>query len=90
MNGYPFQYSGLDNSMVSIVHGVSKNRTRLSDFHSNEPKASQIPDNLELSLKLKVIKIYANYPILNGLLLNIAFPVKIPLKAASLTSVSTS
>ena len=50
INGYPFQYSGLENSMVSIVHGVSKNQTRLSDFHSNEPKASsQLPDNLQLS-----------------------------------------
>ena len=32
-NSYPLQYSGLENSMDSIVHGVAKNRTRLSDFH---------------------------------------------------------
>ena len=32
-NGYPLQYSGLENSMDCIVHGVSKSRTRLSDFH---------------------------------------------------------
>ena len=31
--GYPLQYSGLENSMDSIVHGVTKNRTQLSDFH---------------------------------------------------------
>ena len=31
--GYPLQYSGLENSMDCIVHGVSKSRTRLSDFH---------------------------------------------------------
>ena len=31
--GYPLQYSGLENSMDSIVHGVTKSRTRLSDFH---------------------------------------------------------
>ena len=31
--GYPFQYSGLENSMDCIVHGVTKSRTRLSDFH---------------------------------------------------------
>ena len=31
--GYPLQYSGLENSMDCIVHGVAKNRTRLSDFH---------------------------------------------------------
>ena len=30
--GYPFQYSCLENSMDCIVHGVTKNRTRLSDF----------------------------------------------------------
>ena len=32
-NGYPLQYSGLEKSMDCIVHGVTKNRTRLSDFH---------------------------------------------------------
>ena len=31
-NGYPLQYSGLENSMDYIVHGVTKSRTRLSDF----------------------------------------------------------
>ena len=31
--GYPLQCSGLENSMDCIVHGVSKSRTRLSDFH---------------------------------------------------------
>ena len=30
--GYPLQYSGLKNSMDCIVHGVTKSRTRLSDF----------------------------------------------------------
>ena len=33
--GFPLQYSGLEISMDSIVHGVSKSRTRLSDFHSH-------------------------------------------------------
>ena len=31
--GYPFQYSGLENSMDSIVHGVTKSQTQLSGFH---------------------------------------------------------
>ena len=31
--GYPLQYSGLENSMDCIVHGVTKSRTGLSDFH---------------------------------------------------------
>ena len=30
---YPFQYSGLENSMDCTVYGVTKSRTRLSDFH---------------------------------------------------------
>ena len=30
--GYPLQYSGLENSMDCIVHGVAKSRTRLSHF----------------------------------------------------------
>ena len=30
--GYPLQYSGLENSMDCIVHGVTKSRTRLTDF----------------------------------------------------------
>ena len=30
---YPLQYSGLENSMGCIVHGVAKSQTRLSEFH---------------------------------------------------------
>ena len=32
-NSYPLQYSGLENSMDRIVHGVTKSQTQLSDFH---------------------------------------------------------
>ena len=32
-NGYPLQYSGLENSMDSIVHGVTKSWTQLNGFH---------------------------------------------------------
>ena len=31
--GYPLQYSGLENSMDCIVHGLAKSQTPLSDFH---------------------------------------------------------
>ena len=31
--GYSLQYSGLENSMGTAVHGVTKNQTQLSDFH---------------------------------------------------------
>ena len=32
-NGYPLQYSGLENSMDYVVHGVPKSCTQLRDFH---------------------------------------------------------
>ena len=32
-NGYPLQYSGLENSIDCIVHGITKSWTRLSNFH---------------------------------------------------------
>ena len=32
---YPLQYSGLENSMDCIVHGVAKSWTQLSSFHSS-------------------------------------------------------
>ena len=35
--GYPFQYSGLENFMDCIVHGVSNSRTWLIDFHFHVP-----------------------------------------------------
>ena len=31
--GYPVQYSGLENSMGCVDHGVTKSQTGLSDFH---------------------------------------------------------
>ena len=31
--GYPLQYSGLENYMDCIVHGVTKSWPRLNDFH---------------------------------------------------------
>ena len=33
--GYPFQYSGLENSMKCIIHGIAKSGTQLSDFLSH-------------------------------------------------------
>ena len=31
--GYPLHYSGLENSMNCMVHGVTKSQAQLSDFH---------------------------------------------------------
>ena len=30
---YPLQYSGMENSMDFIIHGVEKSQTQLRDFH---------------------------------------------------------
>ena len=32
-NSYPLQYSGLENSMDCVVHGVTKSQTQPGDFH---------------------------------------------------------
>ena len=34
--GYPLQYSGQQNSMDCIVHGVAKSQTRLNHFHFHD------------------------------------------------------
>ena len=34
--GYPLQYSGLENPMDCVVHGVTKSQTWLSDFHKGD------------------------------------------------------
>ena len=35
-NSYPLQYSGLENCMYCIVHGVAKSWTQLSNFHFHD------------------------------------------------------
>ena len=60
--GYPLQYSGLENSMDFIVHGVTKCQTRLSDFHFT----SQLYGFNLKSLKYGYARVYtlsnAEYP----------------------------
>ena len=41
--GYPLRYSGLENSMDCIIHGVAKSRTRLSDFNFTSLHLNTIP-----------------------------------------------
>ena len=48
-NSYPLQYSGLENSMDCIGHGVAKSWTRLSDFHTLYP--SKILSQIVLNFK---------------------------------------
>ena len=50
-NGYPLQYSGLENSMDCIVHGVAKSRTRLSNFLSfAKPAVYQLWDRKDMTI----------------------------------------
>ena len=41
--GYPLQYSGLENSMDGIVHGVSKNRTHWATFTVHFSRLVELP-----------------------------------------------
>ena len=42
--GYPLQYSGLENSMDCVVHGVAKSQTGLSNFHFHYCMAVNVLD----------------------------------------------
>ena len=60
-NGYPLRYSGLENLMDCIVHGVAKSRTKLSDFHLDLNKGvRQLPIPLKqfwcLSLNFSILQ----------------------------------
>ena len=46
VKGYPLQYSGLENSMDCIVHGVAKSQTRLSNFNLNEDNGDLLQKDL--------------------------------------------
>ena len=54
--GYPLQYSALENSIDCIVHGVTKNLTRPSDFH--------LVDENIIFKSLKILKTMYNTRIL--------------------------
>ena len=46
-NSYPLQYSGLVTSMDSVVHGVAKSWTQLSDLKYNVRGLCKLPDGRE-------------------------------------------
>ena len=52
--GNPFQYSGLENSMDCIVHGVTKSWTQQSDFHF---QTGELINNL---LHIQAMQYYSN------------------------------
>ena len=49
-NGYPLQFSGLENSMNYTFHRVAKSQTELSDFHFTSPV------NINLLEKIKFMR----------------------------------
>ena len=61
--GYPLQYSGLENSMDCIVHGVSKTQTRLSNFHCLSYFIFSPPPSLS-----HILLIFSQFPVLMFLL----------------------
>ena len=64
--GYPLQYSGLENSMDCIVHGVTKSWTWLSNFHFIKQSMDEEKNQrgnlkntmIQMKIKTKMSKIY--------------------------------
>ena len=50
--GYSLQYSGLENSMDYPVHGVTKSRKQLSDFHFHFQRGQSILKNDQLRTQI--------------------------------------
>ena len=44
-NVYSLQYSGLENSMDCVVHGVAKSGTQLSEFHFHQTSEVFVHDS---------------------------------------------
>ena len=63
--GCPLQYYGLENSIDCIVHGVTKSRTRLSDFYFTKEtditNANEAAEQLKLSKTASGNKIQYNH-----------------------------
>ena len=55
--GHPLWYSGLENSMDCIVHGVAKSPTRLSDFHFHFSLCGRCSSWLFYSLPFSVLAV---------------------------------
>ena len=52
---YPFHYSGLEKSLNCIVLGVTKSRTRLSDFHTHSADEFYFPTAVKGRDRLDVV-----------------------------------
>ena len=59
-NGYPLQYSGLENSIACTIHGVTKSQTWLGDFHTHLQKQGIFSEPREVPLRESYSK-FAEY-----------------------------
>ena len=61
--GYTLQYSGLENSMDCIVHGVARSRTQMSDFHFHLIQNKKLKKKKEYPVQRRVgYKMRIGYP----------------------------
>ena len=59
VKGYPLQYSGLEDSMDCIVHGIAKSCTRLSDFHFHFSRIKKV----KMALHITCLNLFHNLTI---------------------------
>ena len=57
--GYPLQYSGFENSMNRIVHGVTKSRTQLSDFHFTSLQMWEMINCINIKCGAPLFRVYS-------------------------------
>ena len=58
--GYPLQYSGLENSMDCIVHGVTESQTRLSDLHTHTSHITSVFFSLSFTTYPIALAVYSD------------------------------
>ena len=86
--GYPPQYSGLEKSMDCVVHGVTKNQTRLSllNFHfpASLPGQDRYPTSPEVFyLRTRHMQGLANSPCISFKFPEeMIFPTPVPIRAS--------
>ena len=56
--GLPLQYSGLENSMDYIVHGIANSQTRLNNFHQRLVTQQYECTSTLVNCTLKMVKIF--------------------------------
>ena len=64
---YPFQYSVLGNSGDCIVHGITKSRTQLSDFHFKDFPVAHMVKNLPVMQETRVQSLGQENPLEKGI-----------------------